>query len=68
MQKNSAVKRLIIINSIQKFFVHKIYVCVLVMRRWRFYPWTLRMIHGSGGSGNKKMHSEYLRLGRGWIR
>ncbi len=37
-------------------------VCVLVMCGWRFYLWALRMIRGSGGSGNKKIHSDYLRV------
>ncbi len=32
----------------------------LVMRGWRLYPRALRMIHGSG---NKKVHSHYLRVG-----
>ncbi len=40
----------------------------LVMRGWRLYPRALRMIRGSGGLGNKKVHSDYLRVGRGWIR
>ncbi len=33
----------------------------LVMRGWRVYPRALRMIHGSG---NKKLHSDYLRVDR----
>ncbi len=41
---------------------------VLVMRGWRLYPRALRMILGSGGSGNKKIHSDYLWVGHGWIR
>ncbi len=42
--------------------------CALVMRGWRLYSRALRMIQGSGGSDNKKLHSDYLRMGRGWIR
>ncbi len=26
------------------------------------------MIRGSGGSGNKEMHSDYLQVGHRWIR
>ncbi len=42
--------------------------CALVMRGWRLYPRVLRMIRGSGGSGYKKIHYDYLRVGRGWTR
>ncbi len=41
---------------------------LLVMRGWRLDPWALRIIRGSGGSVNKKLHSDYLRVGRGCIR
>ncbi len=27
----------------------------------------VRMIQGSGGLGNKKMYSDYVRVGREWI-
>ncbi len=37
-------------------------VCVLGMRGWRLYPRALHMIRGLGGSGNKKMHSDYVRV------
>ncbi len=43
-------------------------VRALVMRGWRLYPRALGMICGSVGSGNKKMHSDYVRVGRRWIR
>ncbi len=42
--------------------------CPVVMRGWRLYPRALRMIHGSGELGNKKVFSDYLQVGRGWIR
>ncbi len=38
---------------------------VVVMRGWRLYLRALWIIRGSG---NKKMHSDYLRVGRRWIR
>ncbi len=44
-----------------------IFVCVVVMRGWHLYPRALRMIRGSGGLGNKTMHSDYLQVGCGWI-
>uniref|UniRef100_A0A673L485 Ig-like domain-containing protein n=1 Tax=Sinocyclocheilus rhinocerous TaxID=307959 RepID=A0A673L485_9TELE len=31
------------------------YECTVVMRGWRLYPRALRIIRGSGGSGNKKI-------------
>ncbi len=34
----------------------------LVMRGWRLYPRVLRMIREWGGSGKKKVHSDYLRV------
>ncbi len=40
-------------------------LCAVVMRGWRLYPRALWIICGSG---NKKMHSDYLRVGRRWIR
>ncbi len=41
---------------------------ILTVWWWQLYPRALRMIRGSGGSGNTKMHSDYLQVGRGWIR
>ncbi len=40
-------------------------LCAVVMRGWRLYPRALWIIRWSG---NKKMHSDYLRVGRRWIR
>ncbi len=40
-------------------------ICPVVMRGWQLYPRALRMIRGSG---NKIVHSDYLQVGRGWIR
>ncbi len=40
-------------------------LCAVVMRGWRLYPRALWIIRGSG---NKRMHSDYLRVGRRWIR
>ncbi len=40
-------------------------LCAVVMRGWRLYPRALWIIRGSG---NKKMHSDYLQVGRRWIR
>ncbi len=34
-------------------------VCVYILRGWRLYPRALQMIRGSG---NKKVHSDYLRV------
>ncbi len=40
-------------------------ICAVVMRGWRLYPRALWIIRGSG---NKKMHSDYLQVGRWMIR
>ncbi len=40
-------------------------LCAAVMRGWQLYPRALWIIRGSG---NKKMHSDYLQVGRWMIR